>query len=53
MSYRRLSTLSLGLSIGLIFAPVVNPSPTFAHNTVLEYQATKAIAISAKFDKSV
>ena len=52
MSYKRLSTLSLGLSLslGLILTPIIHSSPTLAHNTILEYQATEAIAINAKFD---
>ncbi len=37
-------------SLGVILAFIVNPQPIFAHNTIIEYQATEAIAIQAKFD---
>ena len=48
MNCKKISTLSL--SLGLIFTPIVDPLPTLAHSTVIEYQATEAIAIDAKFD---
>ena len=36
---------------GLMAAYILHPIPTtFAHNTIIEYQATEAIAIEAKFD---
>lgn len=37
-------------AFGLIVVSVIHPLPSFAHNTIIEYQATEAIAIKAKFD---
>lgn len=34
----------------LFVASVLTPLPSLAHNTIIEYQATEAIAIEAKFD---
>jgi nickel transport protein len=47
MTYKQLPIL-LGLS--LILAPVIQPLPSRAHSTMIEYQATEAITIQAKFD---
>ncbi len=37
-------------TLGLIITSVVFPNPSLAHSTIIEYQATEAIAIEAKFD---
>ena len=37
-------------TFGLIVTSVVYSLPSFAHNTIIEYQATEAISIEAKFD---
>jgi nickel transport protein len=38
------------LGLSLVAISVMNPFPSRAHNTMIEYQATEAITIEAKFD---